>query len=91
MGDIADLILDGILDEETGEYIGDRNLEKYGTKAPGFPISLERERREKQERKARNIAKNPAQKKTNCPECGKRVKEVGLSMHRRDVHAVKIT
>ncbi len=86
MGDIADMMLDGTLDEETGEYIGDHNLEKYGTESPGFPVSLEREAREEREQKADNIAKNAAQKKTKCPECGKKVKVTGLAMHRRDVH-----
>lgn len=42
MGEIADMMLEGLLDEETGEYIGDFNEEIFGTKAPGFPISLER-------------------------------------------------
>jgi hypothetical protein len=42
MGDIADMMLEGILDEETGEYLGDFNEEVFGTEAPGFPISLER-------------------------------------------------
>ena len=51
MGDIADMMLEGILDEETGEYIGDHNLEKYGTEAPGFPVSLEREAREQKNKK----------------------------------------
>jgi len=43
MGDIADMMIEGLLDEETGEYIGDINEEIYGQKAPGFPISYERE------------------------------------------------
>jgi len=42
MGDIADMMLDGTLDEETGEYLGDFNEEIFGTASPGFPISLER-------------------------------------------------
>ena len=42
MGDIADMMLEGILDEETGEYLGDFNEEIFGTEAPGFPISLNR-------------------------------------------------
>jgi hypothetical protein len=88
MGDIADLILDGTLDEETGEYIGDHNLEKYGSESPGFPVSINREAREERKQKARNIAKNTAQKKTKCPECGKKVKIIGLAMHRRDVHNI---
>ena len=50
MGDIADMMLEGILDEETGEYIGDENLAEYGLEAPGFPISRERRIREKLEK-----------------------------------------
>lgn len=42
MGDIADMMLDGTLDEETGEYLGDFNEEIFGTPSPGFPVSLER-------------------------------------------------
>ena len=41
-------MLEGLLDEETGEYIGDINEDRYGTQAPGFPVSYERENREKQ-------------------------------------------
>jgi hypothetical protein len=73
MGDIADMMLEGTLDEETGEYIGEHNLKKYGTEAPGFPVSLARETRRQKE-------------KTRCPDCGKRVKVVGLAMHRQAVH-----
>jgi len=43
MGEIADMMLEGILDEESGEYIGDVNEEFFGTESPGFPISYERE------------------------------------------------
>lgn len=89
MGEIADMMIEGLLDEETGEYIGDRNKEIYGDEAPGFPVSYEREAREKAERKAENIARNARQKKTKCPECGKRVKEVGLAQHIADVHGDK--
>ena len=39
MGEIADAMLEGLLDSETGEYIGDTNEEFFGTKEPGFPIS----------------------------------------------------
>lgn len=74
MGDYADMVLDGLLDEETGEYIGDMNEEKFGMAAPGFPISYEREHR-----------KNRVNK-INCPKCNKRVKVAGLDMHIRDVH-----
>ena len=86
MGDIADMMLDGTLDEETGEYIGDYNIEKYGMESPGFPVSIEREARERKQQKLDNIAANEAKRKTKCPECGKKVKVTGLAMHRRDVH-----
>lgn len=48
MGEIADMILEGLLDEETGEYIGDKNLEKFGVEAPGFPVSYEGEEGEQE-------------------------------------------
>lgn len=76
MGEIADMMLEGLLDEETGEYIGDINEEKYGVAAPGFPISYEREARERKGNKV------------SCGVCGKRVKATGLEMHKRDVHGV---
>jgi len=92
MGDIADMMLQGLLDEETGEYIGDRNKRKYGMEAPGFPISYGRDEREAKEYKKllkqENIARNARQKKTKCPKCGKKVKEIGLSDHLADVHGV---
>ncbi len=43
MGEIADMMIEGIIDEVTGEYLGDFNEEIFGVPAPGFPISLERE------------------------------------------------
>ena len=88
MGDIAGMMLDGTLDDETGEYIGDYNLDKYGSQSPGFPISMRREAEAEREQKNENIAKNAAQQKTKCPDCGKKVKVAGLSMHRIVVHGV---
>ena len=75
VGEIADMILDGLLDEETGDYIGDKNIEKYGVEAPGFPI-----------RSKRDNWTNPF-KKIKCPACSKMVKPSGMSMHKRDVHS----
>ena len=74
MGDIADMMLDGTLDEETGEYLGDHNLAKYGTESPGFPVSLQRESRK---RKGNRVP---------CPRCGKHVKPAGLDMHIKAKH-----
>ncbi|MEQ9131140.1 MAG: hypothetical protein RJQ08_13460 [Salinisphaeraceae bacterium] len=75
MGEIAEMMLEGLLDEETGEYIGDINKGIYGTESPGFPISYERGHSSRQKRV-----------RVSCPECGKRVKEIGLWQHRRDAH-----
>jgi len=66
MGDIADMMLEGLLDEETGEYIGDQNEDRYGHKSPGFPVSYERERRENK------------QCKVACEICGKRVLTIAI-------------
>lgn len=49
MGDVADGILDGDFDEETGEYIGP---------GMGFPRSLAREQRQKQHMYANYNKKN---------------------------------
>jgi hypothetical protein len=77
MGEIADMMLEGLLDSETGEYIGDINEGIYGDAAPGFPVTYERRVKG---------SRNKAGLKINCPVCGKRVKTAGLAMHRRDVH-----
>ena len=81
MGEIADMILDGTLDEETGEYIGDKNLKRFGDESPGFPISYERERRE-----GREHVQTLRQAQTQCPICGKRVKKAGLAQHTEAKH-----
>lgn len=81
MGDIADMMLDGTLDEETGEYIGDLNKERYGTESPGFPVSYEREGRESKPK--------PKSQRKQCSLCGKWVKIRGINDHMRDVHGTK--
>ena len=53
MGDIADMLLDGILDEETGEFIDDELSMEGG---PGYP------------RRMRTIKKKKKVKKL-CPNC----------------------
>lgn len=66
MGDIAEMMLEGILDEQTGEYIGDKNEHLYGEAAPGFPISYER---------------RPTVKRTDkCPYCDKLCAAGGLPL-----------
>lgn len=83
MGDIADMMLEGILDEETGEYIGEENLERFGNEAPGFPVSYAREFRGEQQQK---VAPELRIKKLPCPICKKNVKPLGLTDHIRHNH-----
>lgn len=76
MGEIADMMLDGTLDAETGEYIGDANRELYGMESPGFPVTYGDS----------EAGQNPRRQREPCPHCGKRVKAIGLTDHIRDVH-----
>lgn len=96
MGDIADMMLEGLLDEETGEYIGDSNLEEYGTEAPGFPRSIQKEQRigikaheegyhDEETRQAKELLK-PSVLKVTCPVCKKRVKVAGIKDHCKALH-----
>ena len=82
MGDIADMMLDGTMCSSCGEFLGEDT---------GYPMMCHDCQKDyikesKAEIKAQNITKNALQKKTACPKCGKRVKEVGLSNHMRDKH-----
>jgi len=63
------MILDGTLDSETGEFIGDHNIDKYGKESPGFTVTVDNDKEE-------------AKEKTKCPDCGKTVKLVGLARDR---------
>lgn len=38
---MADLMLEGLLDSGTGEYVGDLNRRYYGVEAPGFPVTYD--------------------------------------------------
>lgn len=74
MGDAADMILDGLLDEETGELIdGD---------APGYPRSPTREARQRM-RPRRRKPKGT----TPCELCGKKFRgDAGLAAHYQAKH-----
>ena len=89
MGDIAEMMLEGLLDEETGEYIGDINESKYGMAAPGFPISYEREHREKLNCTTKTGVPIYRKKKINCPHCNKLVAKAGLDDHIKAKHEIK--
>lgn len=81
MGEIADMMLEGLLDEETGEYIGDANATTFGTEAPGFPVSY---RHGRPHIHGRPMDTPPG--KVACPECDRNVRAVGLGDHMRDKH-----
>lgn len=74
MGDIADMVLEGLLDEVTGEYIGDINRQQFGMEAPGFPVSYSRNR--------------PKDLSTQvvCPVCGKSLDQLGIYHHAAKRH-----
>lgn len=79
MGEIAEMMLEGFLDEETGELIdGD---------APGYPRAMSRgPRGYKEEPIARRSgnAQPKTVRDTPCPTCGKKMKgELGLQHHRQ--------
>lgn len=80
MGDIADMILDGTLDCETGEYIGEQNMAKYGVISPGFPVSYDYSGYYAEQEVS-------IKKKFKCEECGRRFKtDCALKQHKRDSH-----
>jgi len=83
MGDIADMILEGLLCEGCGAYIdGDGD---------GVPRRCgDCERYDQQDARSRSAAKAAAPK-TNCPTCNRRVKLAGLADHQRDAHGIKGT
>ena len=87
MGEYADMVLDGTMCQGCGVFLG--------AESPGYPRSC-RECRpaEKQaaagERKAQRAIAHQLhqarQKKTKCPTCGRKVKEIGLANHMKDAH-----
>ena len=72
MGDIADMMLEGILCQGCGCYIGD------GDGIPGYCGGCQPEGRSALDAPYRPSL-NPD--KTNCPDCGKRVTKAGLADH----------
>lgn len=81
MGEIADMMLDGTLCEGCGVALGGR--------ADGFPRRCGSCRREANaERHAQVLAEQQRQKKVRCPDCGRKVKSIGLADHRRDAHGI---
>jgi len=72
MGDAADMILEGLLDEETGELIDGE--------APGYPRSPARDAR-------RRLRRRKPAGTTPCPLCSKRFRgDAGLAAHYQAKH-----
>ena len=80
MGDIADMMLDGTLDHETGEYLGEGD---------GFPRTARDMGRRKfggMVPQKKRVPQNP--KNTKCGICGKMLRgEVGLLAHTKASHS----
>lgn len=70
MGEIADMMLDGTLCEACCTPIGDGQ-------SPGFP---------RYHKRCIPSAHQATSSKVKCPDCGKKVKPVGLADHQRDAH-----
>ena len=80
MGEYAEMMLDGTCCAGCGEYMGGESA--------GFPVycSSDCEPDNYHNSVAMTQDGQPRPSKTNCPQCGKLVKKVGLDMHIRDVH-----
>jgi len=79
MGEIADMVLEGTLDEETGEYIGE---------GPGWPRNARTGKGFIDEPACGTslYVEVPANIKVVCPICKRRVKACGLEQHCEDKH-----
>lgn len=75
MGEIAEMMVNGLLCQSCGVLMDDHE-------EPGYPRSCAACQHE--DRVAHSLA-NPSEK-VKCPKCSKRVKAVGLADHVRDVH-----
>ena len=87
MGEIAEMMLDGTLCQGCGVFLNDE--------APGYPCTcrdcrpVEKTAAAAERKAQRQVAHQEhqaRQKKTNCPVCNRRVKEIGLANHMKDAH-----
>lgn len=75
MGDIADMMLDGTLCEGCGVYLEGESFGVPRYCSDCYPHAVQR-----------TFDKVAPSKKERCPDCGKRVKAVGLKDHQRAKH-----
>jgi Zn finger protein HypA/HybF involved in hydrogenase expression len=87
MGEYADMILDGTMCQGCGVFLNDE--------PPGYPCDCTDCARDRQKidsttrKQARQVAHQlhqARQKKTRCPICNRKVKEIGLPNHMKDSH-----
>jgi len=78
MGEIADMMIDGDLCEGCGVAFDDEGQ--------GFPRRCKECGPYDYQVAKKSAPPAPSSKKTNCPECGKRVKKIGLPQHIQDIH-----
>jgi peptide subunit release factor 1 (eRF1) len=74
MGEYADMIING----ETCQYC----MSEYPDEPVGYPWTC----RDCKSEMTKGTKPKPQAAKVKCPECGKKVKEVGLADHVNDVH-----
>lgn len=77
MGEYAEMMLDGTCCEGCGEYLGDGD---------GFPAYCSPQCAAGRGAEYDVLPPPQWSKKTKCPECGRKVKAVGLRDHLRDMH-----
>lgn len=78
MGDIADMMLEGAMCEQCGEYLGE------GDGSPRLCGSCG-----KKPGNRNHHSKDSGQEKVQCTRCERHIKAVGLPDHMRDKHGVK--
>jgi len=82
MSEIADMMIEGLIDSETGELI-DGDSPGY-PRSVNWPGSVSFGRQKKKSYKPGPVVSG----KVQCPQCSKRVKAAGLKDHLRDKHGV---
>lgn len=91
MGEIAEMMLDGTLCECCGGYIDDdgaHGIPRYCSPQCAKDRGAATGRYDPNTHRGRPSP--PRADKTNCPQCNRRVKIVGLADHIRDAHATAI-
>lgn len=84
MGEIADMMIDGLMCQGCGVFMADMDSPGYARYCEACNPSSKQQRR--QFTAAR--VNEPSFRNMNCPDCGARVRKVGLKDHMRDKHGV---